>query len=379
MSKGTTPVKLPLRSIHCVDTTSYVLLHALEELFDLQPSSLGSFIWDAHREVVQNLRLEGVDYRQLNAALVPKPDRLEVAFLFDSTRAPESSLYGYSFAEVWIPLLRRLGPEKTTYSLGDVLVLPNEMMWDVLDQRLIGRPDFPRTHTNMYYALYVSSMTSHQLVEVHTALLQSLEAYLGYVDCSTWNPLKLGLSLPQVGLRIGNTILTAADEEGQANLPGYPFEESGYRVVGVKEYLYEILLSHRMDNGVPGWAAEDSSMALTALTGKREPLATTGVIVNESRLDYLKAKHQHSLQLAKLSEVTAEVLAETIREKFKTGLIFNLRSVPGARNGVPVPDLDAFMYSVQVEFRTVAGAVNRFQAGLKYRSATHTSELVTFY
>lgn len=379
MASDTTPAKLPPFSIHCVDTTSYTLLGSLEELLDLQPWSLGGLIRDAHREVVEDLRSEGVDYEQLNAALVPKPDRLEVAFVFDSTKATEPNLYGYSFAEVWIPLLRRLGPRKTTYSLGDVLVLPNELTWEVLEKRLVGRPDFPRTHTNMYYALYVSNMTRNQLEQVHAALLESLEGYLGYVDCSTWNPLKVGLILPQVGLRIGDTILTAADEAGRGNLPGYPFEESGYRVVGVKEYLYEILLSHRRDNGVPGWAAEDSSMALTALMGSREPLATTSVVVDASRLDYLKARHQPSLERAQLSEVTADELAQAIREKFETGLVFNLRSVAGARNGAPAPELDAFMYSVQVEFLTKNGEMRRFQAGLKYTSATHASELVTFY
>lgn len=379
MASDTTPAKLPPFSIHCVDTTSYTLLVSLEELLDLQPRSLGGLIRDAHREVVEDLRSGGVDYAQLNAALVPKPDRLEVAFVFDSTRAAEPNLYGYSFAEVWIPLLRRLGPRKTTYSLGDVLVLPNELTWMVLEKRMVGRPGFPRRHTNTYYALYVSNMTRNQVEQVHEALLEALEGYLGYVDCSTWNPLKLGLLLPQVGLRIDDTILTAADEEGRGNPPGYPFEESGYRVVGVKEYLYEILLSHRMDNGVPGWAAEDSSMALTALMGSREPLATTSVVVDASRLEYLKARHQPSLERGQLSEVTAAELAEAIREKLESGLVFNLRSVAGTRNGVPAPELDALMYSVQVELQTGIGEVHRFQAGLKYTSATHTSELVTFY
>lgn len=379
MASSGTLTTLPPFSIHCVDTTSYSLLGGLEKLLSLQPSSLGGLIRDAHREVVEDLQGQGLNYAQLNAALVPKPDRLEVAFVFDSTKAAEPGLYGHSFAEVWIPTLRRMGPRKTTYAVGDVLALPNELLWTVLGERLVGSPDFPRMHTSMYYVLYVSNMTRHQVQRVHSTMLVALDGYLGYVDCSTWNPMKLGLLLPQVGLRIGDTLLTTADEDGRGNLPGYPFEENGYRVVGVKEHLYEILLSHRMDNGVPSWAAEDSSMALTALLGSRKPLATTSVVVDASRLDYLKANHGHSLERAHLSEVTAGELAQAIREKFETGLVFNLRSVAGARNGVPVPELDALMYSVQVEFPTDLGELRRFQAGLKYTFATHVSELVTFY
>lgn len=49
------------------------------------------------------------------------------------------------------------------------------------------------------------------------------------------------------------------------------------------------------------------------------------------------------------------------------------------RAGVPAHDLDTMMYSVQVEFPDNHGEVKRYQVGVKYTPATHTSEVVTFF
>lgn len=365
--------------IHCVDSYTYMGLSGPADYLGLKPEVVGSIIHEAHRHVVAVLRDAGIDYAQLNSALVPKPGRHEVAFVFDSTQAEDESRYGYSYADKWIPILNTHGPAKTAVSAGDVLKLPNEIVWELFEKRLVGHPDFPRLPQHLYYVVHMTNLSSNQLKNMHDALAEGSQGYLGYVDCSTWNILKFGLHLPQIALRSGDAIITSTDDEGTANLPGYPFEKSGFRIVGVAEENYYLLLSHRMDNGIPAWAAKDSSIALTALTGKQHPAATTKVTINPRRVQYLKEKHGSSLKKALLDGLSEDDLTEAIKEKFATGLIYNLRFIPGHRDEVPAPELDALMYSVQVEFPTTTGELKRYQVGLKYKADTHTSEVVTFY
>lgn len=366
-------------AIHCVDSYTYMGLSGPADYLGLKSEVVGSIIREAHHHVVTVLRDAGIDYAQLKNALVPKSERHEVAFIFDSTRAENEFWYGYSFAEKWIPVLKTHGPSKTAVSTGDVLDLPNEIVWELLERQLVGPPDFPRMNQNSYYAVHMTNLSSGQLQNMHDALAEESKGYLGHVDCTTWNILKLGLLLPQVALRSGNAIITSTDDVGTANLPGYPFEESGFRIVGVAEEYYYLLLSHRMDNGIPEWAAEDSSIALTALTGKRHAAASTNVIIDPRRLQHMKKKHGTSLKQALLDGLSEDDLAAAIKEKFATGLIYNLRFTPGLRDGVPAPELDALMYSVQVEFPTATSESKRYQIGLKYEADTHTSEVVTFY
>jgi hypothetical protein len=185
--------------------------------------------------------------------------------------------------------------------------------------------------------------------------------------------------LPQVGLRLGNKIITDMDDGGTPNQVGYPFSENGFEVVGVPEESYGPFLGHRIDNGIPSWAERDSAMALAVLGGSRLPLASSRVVIDEARFRYLKSHHGGSVELSGIDSVTGEDLAEAIRRKFANGLVYNLRFVRGERAGTPVRELDALMYSVQVEFQAAGGDVKRFQVGLKYQSETHTSEIVTFF
>ena len=366
-------------TIHCANNYTYVGLTGIADHLGLSSDVIGSVIREAHRHVVDELRAAGVEYAELGAALVPKAGRYEVAYLFDSTQAEDQYRYGYSYADKWIPILKAHGPMKTAVSVGDILELPSDSVWAVLEKDLVGPPNFPRLTTNLYYVVYMTNLTAPQLAKVHAALTAATNGYLGYMDCSTWNVLKLGLYLPQVALRLRDNIITAMDDEGIANLPGYPFEESGFRIVGVDEAHYHLLLDHRLDNGIPEWADTDSSTALTALMGNRQPVASSNVIIDTSRLQYLKKDHGPSLERALLDGLSEADLARVIEEKFYNGLIYNLRFIPGTRDGMAAPEFDALMYSMQLEFRDATGDVKRFQAGLKYSPGNHVSEVVTFY
>ncbi|WP_348681632.1 hypothetical protein, partial [uncultured Microbacterium sp.] len=233
--------------------------------------------------------------------------------------------------------------------------------------------------TELYFVVYMTNISPAQLRAMHADFEGSSGAYLGYVDCSTWNVLKLGLSLPQVALRVRDSIITDQDDVGTPNQVGYPFEENGFAIVGVAEELYGPLLGFRLDNGVPKWADEDSSIALTVLGGDRQPMSTTSVIIDERRIEYLSNGHGGSLAGAGLAGLDPEELAEAIRAKLDLGLIYNLRFVEGKRGGVQDSTLDAMMFTVQVEFPHASGSVRRYLVGMKYLAATHTCEVVTFY
>ncbi|WIG19296.1 hypothetical protein [Kocuria rosea] len=298
-----------------MDSYTYMGLSGPADYLGLKPEVVGSIIHEAHHHVVAVLRDAGIDYAQLNSALVPKPGRHEVAFVFDSTQAEDEFRYGYSYADKWIPVLKALGPAKTAVSAGDILKLPDEIVWKLFEKRLVGRTDFPRLPQHLYYVVHMTNLSLGQLENMHDALAEGSRGYLGHVDCSTWNILKLGLYLPQVALRSGDAIITSTDDEETANLPGYPFEKSGFRIVGVAEEYYYLLLSHRMDNGIPAWAVEDSSIALTTLAGNRHPAATTNVTIDARRVQYLKEKHSSSLKQALLDGLNEDDLAEAIKEK----------------------------------------------------------------
>ena len=365
-------------TIHSLNNYAHMGLTNLVEHLNLQPEDVRKIIRAEHHNLVTQLKVAGVEYSELGNALVPRRGRHEAAFIFDSTRAG-NGMYGYTFAEKWIPILKQLGPDKTVLRVGDILGLASEVVWREMKTHLVGPEDFPRQARELYFVVYMTNLSIGQLKNIDSALSAVTEAYLGYVDCSTWNPLKSGMYLPQVGLRLHDRIITDMDDVGTPNQVGYPFEESGFRIIGVQEELYGPFLGHRLDNGVPAWADHDSAMALTVLGGNREAVTSTNVVIDASRIRYLGQDHGASLSKAGLDGLDQDELTVAIKQKFTNGLIYNLRFVWGAKAGVPARELDAMMYSVQLEFPDGAGEVKRYQVGLKYTPHTHTSEVVTFY
>ncbi|WP_139146490.1 hypothetical protein [Arthrobacter sp. SW1] len=326
----------------------------------------------------ERLRAEGIEYSDLRNALTPAPKKLEVAFIFDLSRV-ESWHYGLELAKDWIPVLSKMGPEKTAIGVGDFIGLPAELTWVALHQHIIGPKGFPLLSPELYFVTYMTNLTAGQLNKMDSELRARNTSYLGYVDCTVWNPLKFAMLLPQVGLRVGTKIITTSDEDGNANLPGYPFEANGFETIGVDDDQYSVLLDHRLDNGVPDWARDDSRIALSLLGGNFSPLTDGDVFASDLRITYLQDNHGASLQRAGLFGIDKDLLIGAIKEKISSGLVYNLRFIEGSRGAERVPELDASMFTVQVEFPDAEARVKRYQVGLKYRAADHSSEIATFF
>lgn len=370
----------PAFTIHSLNNYTNVYVPLIAAEFDLDSKHVGDLIRALHRETTRELAKGGVEYAHLRWALTPRATRAEVAFLFDSTAAG-SDHYGFEFSKSWLSALWHYGPRRTAISQGDILTASPDWVWKELDEHLVRTNDFPRLATEQYYVLYLTNMSRTQFSEMDAALRNSTAAYLGYIDCSTWTPLKSFMLLPQYAIRDGDALVVPADEEGSPHITP-PTGDHGFRLVGIEQALYGVVLDHRIDNGVPKWADEDSALTLTALGGAQSPLSKMKLDLDERRFIYLTSEaggHGASVRKAGLDGLGREELAQAIEAKIRSGLLFNLRFVHGTRDGEPAPENDALMFTVQIEFPDDTGTARRYQVGVRYSPASHSGEVVTFY
>lgn len=366
-------------TIHSLNNYTNVFVSSTADALDLDSESVGDLIHELHNDVTRELAKGGVDYSALRWALTPRSSHAEIAFVFDSTAAG-SDHYGLETSKAWLPALWSHGPKRTAISQGDIVDTPSAWVWNELDTHLVREGDFPRLSTEQYYVVYFTNMSPAQVRAMDAALQTATGAYIGYVDCSTWTPLKRCMLLPQYAIRDGDALIVPTDEEGWPHISP-PEDGHEFRLVGVEDTLYGVVLDHRMDNGVPEWADTDSELGLTALGGAQAPLRDLQLDLDESRFEYLTRGEGHgaSVRRAGLHGLSRDDLARAIMAKVESGLTFNLRFLRGTRDGEPAPENNALMFTVQVEFPSETGKVKRYQVGIKYTPSAHTGEVVTFH
>lgn len=360
-------------TIHLLNTYQNYMLPTLSNM-GMSSEGLRKMSRGMHDLVVKELASEGISYEGLRSALTPQRSNKEAAFIFDSR--PAGGMYGYEISKFWLPVLKKHGPDKTAILHGDMMGVPAEFVHAGFEKHLVGPENFSRTSPEIYYVVYFTNLSKPQLAKMDEMFQETDAPYLGYVDCSAWNPLKLAMPLPQFGLRVKNTIVTAEWEE-DANPLGYPVEDYGFKILGIEQTLYDALLHYRLDRGIPQWAADDAAMSLNVLKGKQESIQDLGVFINASRLDYLIRDHKQSLESAGWGDLNPDAIAASIKEKIDRGLIYNLRFTEGSRGGVPAPELNTYQFTVVLNFPDTQGIVRQYSVGMKYSAEDHMAEVTT--
>ena len=70
---------MTFRAIHTLDARGNILLALLERGFDVRDAAMRRFIWQTADELSRLLSSQGVEYARLKSALVPQPNKQEIA------------------------------------------------------------------------------------------------------------------------------------------------------------------------------------------------------------------------------------------------------------------------------------------------------------
>lgn len=96
-----------------------------------------------------------------------------------------------------------------------------------------------------------------------------MNAYVGYFNLTYASPIKTVLSsiLVRAFLKHKKVIINPTETDVDENSTFFPFEENGYRVIGIDVLSYGLFLSYKIEREVfPGYEA-DNRFSINALFG----------------------------------------------------------------------------------------------------------------
>jgi len=310
--------------IYTIDAREHVFLEAMSAHYKWTTAEIYSQINLSVAGTVETLRQKQINYSDLKNALIPHSNRMEIAFVFDSTLI-DSSYYGYEVAKILTPLLDK--NSVNSILLGDYIgdYRHAKMYKDLFFQYIHPHKSFTYKVHELFYIVYINNLSEKHFNTLNNGL-QEMNAYVGYFDLTYSSPIKTVLSsiLVRAILKNKTTIINPTEADVDENLTGFPFEDNGYRVVGIDDLSYGMFLSYKIEREVfPGYEA-DLRFSINALSDQVHDLSALQLIIKEDKLEYLRREKTGSLEMAGLSTLTTDELSMIIKKKLKDNYLFNL-------------------------------------------------------
>lgn len=357
--------------IYIIDAREHVFLEAMSAHYKWSTSDIYRQINLSAAGTIETLRKKGINYADLKNALIPHSNRKEIAFVFDSTLI-DSSSYGYEVAKILTPLLDK----KSTNSilLGDYIGERKyaRMYRDIFFEFINAHKNITYKAPELFYIVYINNLSEEHFNTLHYGL-QKMSAYVGYFNLMYTSPIKTVLSsiLTRAILKHKNNIINPTEADVDENWTCFPFEENGYRVIGIDDLTYGLFLSYKIEREVfPGYEA-DYQFSINALSGDVQDLSTLKLIIDSPKIDYLRKEKVGSMEMAGLTNLTTDQLSVIIKRKLKDNYIFNLSFVS---------NYETMKFNILIEVpRADQEKPIKLLVALEYAPLSESLRLITMY
>lgn len=249
------------------------VLSMVKEIFSLNETKVYSLIQAEFYRCKTLLKEKGVNYDDLQKALIPTKDLdyKEIAFWFDTMQI-DNDFYGREIMSYILPVLDK----KSSYSIlmGDYIDnLPKsnsqELLYELLNKHIKKYHDVNYVGSGQFFIVYINRLTSAQTNAIVDAV-KKFDWFFGYTDLFDSSVLKSYLSTILVNKCVKNkNIMIMANPDGlmdpaaNINIHGYPYVENGYRIISVDEECFNTFLSYKIETFI--LPPEDNAFSINAI------------------------------------------------------------------------------------------------------------------
>jgi hypothetical protein len=314
--------------IFTLEARGNVFLEVMRDYFGLDRAQIFREINANFLGLLQVLKAKQIEYASLKNALIPRPDRSEVAFVFDSADI-DSNWYGYEIFDRLLPALDKRGVHSVLCGdyTGEARIqgkLRMELLANVVLNRQVNWK-----HSSQYFLVYINNLSRFMVAEL-TRALSPYKAFVGYAECNFPSFFKTYLSMILVSgfVKAGRYVIQGHEDdrpdEDDVNMTGYPFEENGNTCRSVQSSLYDLFLTYKIERAVyPGFES-DTLFSLNSISSSVVPLEDCELDLEESKLKYLVEKKYDSLKRSGFINFARHEIETKIRERLANNYIFNL-------------------------------------------------------
>lgn len=322
-----------MTKIWTLNARDTVLFDAVMQHSKLSYAELGPELRMIHSETMEMLASKGIRYEELRSALVPhtEPELADIALVFD-TRRIDDGAYGLAIAERVLPLLER--DWNGSILEGDLIPHDEDAAFRILQGSLRCPRPAEIASTRQLCAIYLTNLNERRKMKLLAGLLE-YAPFIGFMDAHYESRHKnwLSVTLGNTYVKHGSTFIGRHEPDiehvAEYNLGWWPLDEHGYRCISLPSDLhFDPFLSYKIERAVfPGFES-DTLHGLSTISDDPKGLDELTVFVDPPKVDYLRSKKAGILEVAGLTEVTAEELEAQIAMKVRRNYIYALEQRP---------------------------------------------------
>lgn len=311
--------------IFTLESRDNVMLAVMESYFDLNSKQILTEISAMFDTICNVLKSKNIEYRLLKSALIPNEHKKEILLVID-TNITENNWHYQLFSNI-IKIFDK--GSKNSFLWGNYVgkAENQDFLKEILLEHLELKDNY--IHSNQYFMIYINNVSNNLFKKLEDGL-KEFKGFVGAINLTYSSILKEYLSFILAGafIKCGNKILMQheddCDPEENYNTLGLPFEENGFIVKSVPNYLYEVFLTYKIERIVSGEDLEDIKFSINSINSDVKGLNNLKINVEGKKLQHLKNKKTNNLKRIELLETTSTNLERVIKAKIKNNYVFNL-------------------------------------------------------
>jgi hypothetical protein len=362
------------QTIFTLDARGNILLEVMQTYFGLDQSQMFREINASFSELQRLLSAKGIKYANLKNALIPCPDRNEVALIFDTARI-EESWYGREIFDRILPALDRRAI--LSVLCGDYIGTTDhqDLLYDAFAESVTFVRDCTWEHSSQFFVVYINNLSVRMVQDITSALV-SYEPFVGSADCNAPSIFKTLLSTMLVNafLKTGSVVIQGHEddrcEDENVNMAGYSFSENGYACKSIQEMMFGLFLGYKIERAVfPGFES-DTMFSLNAISPIISSLEECQVQIEEAKLCYLQRQKRGSMKRAGIIDLKKDEVEARIRQRLANNYIFNMTYDEAH---------DVMKFNTILNFSAKTDGVVKLTAALEYRPVDKRLRLITMF
>lgn len=277
---------------------------------------------------ISSLAKRKINYQDLKNCLIPRKDKKEIAFIFDTQKITTN--YAILAISKILPILDKNSIH--SFLIGDYVGKSESRhkLHSLFKKSINQLNSSNYQYHNQYFIVYINNL-SQNILDKLIAELKNYDYFTGYIDVTFSSEIKTYFSgiLNSHFIKYKSTLIIGDSDDTNIideldNNVFCDYKELGFIYEIVHLMYYYVFLSYKIEREVLPIFKGDAKFTLNSLSDQIVNIEDCEIKIEEAKFNYIKQEKTKNLERAGIINLSIEELKTLIKTKINSNYFYNL-------------------------------------------------------